>query len=72
MNKDLIVYEKETRKIIAIILNTSLNGNDTILNKNYDIIEVDNSKKCIIGNDNTGEIKFQNPESNILYLKDFI
>lgn len=72
MNKDLVVYEKETRKIIAIILNTSLNGNDTILNKNYDIIEVDNSKKYIIGNDNTGEIKFQNPESNILYLKDFI
>ena len=72
MGKDLVVYEKETRKIIAIILNTSLNGNATILNKRYDIIEVDNAKKYIICNDNTGEIKFQNPESSILYLKDFI
>ena len=72
MSKDIVIYEKETKKILAIITNKDLIDSKIVVNKQYNVIEVDNTKKYIIGNELIGEIKFQNPESNILYFKDFI
>ena len=72
MNKDIVIYVKATRQILAIITNTSLNEyTDIITNELIEIEEIDNTKNYIIGDEQTGIIKFKNPNSKILYLDDY-
>lgn len=72
MNKDIVIYVKATRQILVIITNTSLNeATDIITNDLVEVKEVDNTKNYIIGDEQTGIIKFKNPNSKILYLDDY-
>lgn len=71
--KDLVIYEKTSRIIVAII--TDYNENEKrnlILNQNLETAIVNSTDKYIIGDDLTGVIKFKNPKSNIIYLDDYI
>ena len=73
MDKDIVIYVKETRQILAIITNTSLNPtSDIITDKLIEVKEVDSTKNYIIGDEQTGIIKFKNPNSKVLYFEDYI
>lgn len=72
MDKDIVIYVKETRDIIAIITNTELNKYSQIIaNNKIEIEEVSNRENYISSNYETGKIKFTNPNSNILFLDDY-
>ena len=72
MDKDIVIYVKETRDIIAIITNTELNKYSQIIaNNKIEIEEVSNRENYIISDYETGKIKFTNPNSNILFLDDY-
>lgn len=72
MGKDIVIYLEETRDIIAIITDTELNKESTqILNKGIALAEVDNTKSYILGDERTGDIKFIEPNNNIIYLDDY-
>ena len=73
MNKDIVIYVKETRQILAIITTTSLNPTSDIITDNIiEVKEVDSTKNYIIGDEQTGIIKFKNPNSKVLYFEDYI
>ena len=72
MGKDIVIYLEETRDIIAIITDTELNKqSEIILNKGIALAEVDNTKRYILGDERTGDIKFIEPNNNIIYLDDY-
>ena len=72
MDKDIVIYVKETRDIIAIITNTELNKYSQIIaNNKIEIEEVSNRENYISSNYETEKIKFTNPNSNILFLDDY-
>lgn len=71
MNKDIVIINSETRDILGIITNNSLQGCEIVAIDGMDIVEVDNTKEYIVGDETTGRIKFKNPISNILYLNDY-
>ena len=68
---DIVIVNQQTRDILAIITNTNLKDSEVIAIEGMDIIEVDATKKYIVGDETTGRIKFKNPKSNILYFEDF-
>lgn len=68
---DIIIINSTTRDILAIITNASLENSEVIAISGMDILEVDNTKQYIVGDITTGKIKYQNPESNIIYLNDY-
>ena len=73
MNKDIVIYVKETRQILAIITNNSLNKNSDIITNDFiEVKEVDNSKKYIVGDEESGIIRFKNPNSKVLYFEDYL
>lgn len=72
MGKDIVIYLEETRDIIAIITDTSLGKeSNQILTKGIALAEVDNTKRYILGDERTGDIKFIEPNNNIIYLDDY-
>lgn len=68
---DIIIYFRETRDIIAIIPNASIKDKDIVMRNEFEIVEVDSNDKYIIGNEQLGQLKFQNPKDNIIYLDDY-
>ena len=70
--KDLVIYERDTRIILAIITDYEENyERKLILNKYLATEIVDANSDYIIADDLTGTIKFKNPKSNILYMEDY-
>lgn len=70
--KDLVIYEKQTRLIISIITNYKESDDRIfILNQNVDTYLVDSNKQYILTDEQTGLIKFINPDSKILYMDDY-
>lgn len=71
MNKDIVIINSETRDILAIVTNASLENSEVIAIDGMEILEVDNTKSYIVGDEITGRIKYKNPKSNIIYLDDY-
>lgn len=71
MNKDIVIINSETRDVLGIITNSNLENSEVITTYGMEILEVDNTKQYIIGDETTGRIKYKNPESNIIYLDDY-
>lgn len=72
MSKDVVIYVKDTRDILAILTNTELNeDSEQILHNLVEIKEVDSTEDYILGDEISGQIKFNDPESNIVYLDDY-
>ena len=71
MNKDIVIINSQTRDILAIITNKDLKNSQVVSIDGMEILEVDNTKKYIVGDEITGRIKYKNPKSNILYLDDY-
>jgi hypothetical protein len=72
MNKDIVIYLKATRDILAIITNTSLGEySEIVANDIIEVEEVDNTKEYIIRDEETGKVKFANLDSKILYIEDY-
>lgn len=70
--KDILLIEEQSNNIIAIITNKDLKGSEIVARKGLKILEVDNTKDYIQTDPETGEVKYKNPDSKILYLKDYI
>ena len=67
MNKDIVVYNKETREIIAILTNID-SFEDIILNKQFDYDRVDSNKPYIKGD---GEKLYYANEGKIINLEEY-
>lgn len=70
--KDLVIYEKQTRLIIAIITDYRETKDSSImLNQMIDTYLVDSNKEYILTDPQTGFMKFINPDSKVLYMEDY-
>lgn len=71
MNKDIVIIEEQTGIILAIIKNKDLKGGEIFARKGLKLLEVNNTKDYIKVDELTGEVKYRNPDSKILYLEDY-
>lgn len=69
---DTIIYAKNTRKVIAILTDVDIRGKDCIALNNIEIETVDCSQNNLIADEITGEVKFRNSKSNIIYFEDYV
>ena len=70
--KDLVIYEKQSKIIIAIITDYKESNEKTlVLNQLVDSAIVDSNKSYILTDNETGLVRFVNPDSKILYMEDY-
>ena len=69
--KDLVIFERQTKLIIAIITDYKGTYDDIIMHQSIDTYLVDSNKNYIWTDDETGLIKFVNPDSKVLKLDDY-
>lgn len=70
--KDLVIYEKQSKQILAIITDYKETKNKpVILNQLIDVYLVDSNKHYLVNDLSTGILKFVNPDNKVLYMKDY-
>ena len=71
MNKDLVIYDKNTRDIYIVIKNTPLQKDSIIItNDVFGVAEVDNTNNYIFV-DGISPVAKLRYKSNIIYLDDY-
>lgn len=68
MEKDLVIYSKETNEVIAILTSDM----HVIVKNGYDCNEMDITSPSLLKDLATGQLKYEPKKDNIIYLKDYM